>query len=84
MTLLNKSLDISNFKPGLQTTDCWGSPPSFFEKAPLLGPAPFRFILYHMPFLDRRGIPSLDKWYLFHMPSREICFPFNYCEFTVF
>ena len=33
----------------------------FFEKAPLLGPALYPFILYHMPFLDRRGIPSLDK-----------------------
>ena len=38
-----KSLDISkpsNFNPGLLATDCWESPQSFFEKAPLLGPAP--------------------------------------------
>ena len=28
----------------------------FSEKAPLLGPAPYPFMLYHMPFLDRRGI----------------------------
>ena len=47
----------------------------FFEKAPLLGPAPYPFILYYMTFLDRRGIPSLDKLYTFHMPSCEICFP---------
>ena len=77
-----KSFDIPkppNFKPGLQATDCWGSLQSFF-----LGPAPYLFMLYHIPFLDRRGIPSLNKWYPFHMPSCEICFPFNYCEFTVF
>ena len=82
-------LDIpksSTFKPDLQATDCWESLQFFFffEKTPLLGPALYPFILYHMPFLDRRGIPSLDKWYPFHMSSCEICSPFNYCEFTVF
>ena len=47
----------------------------FFEKTPLLGPASYPFILYHIPFLDRRGILSLEKLYPFPMPSYEICFP---------
>ena len=84
---LVKSLDIlktSTFKPGLQATDCWWSPQSFFQEGSAPRSSPFPFILYHIPFLDRRGISSLDKWYPFHMPICEICFPFNYCEFTVF
>ena len=27
---------------------------------------------------------SIDKWYPFHIPSLEICFPFNCCKCAVF
>ena len=29
-------------------------------------------------------IPSIDKWYLFHIPCLDLCIPFNCCKCTVF
>ena len=51
------------FKPGLQATDCLGSPQSiffFFGRLRSLV-QPLILLYYIIPFLDRRGIPSLDK-----------------------
>ena len=46
---------------------------------------------YHYPsihhFSQKRypfRIPSIDKWYPFHMPCLELCIRFNCCNCTVF
>ena len=40
------------------------------------------------PFVVRQKkylrIPSIDKWYPFHIPSLEFCIPFSCCKFIVF
>ena len=43
------------------------------------------FIFYHFsrkryPFC----IPSIDKWYPYHIPCLELCIPFTCCKCTVF
>ena len=48
------------------------------------GPTPYPFI-YH--FSRKRcpfRIPSIDKWYPFHIPCLELCIRFNCCKCAVF
>ena len=52
-------------------------------EAPPRDPTPYPFI-YHFSrkrYLFR--IPSIDKWYPFHIPCLKLCIPFNCCKCTV-
>ena len=44
------------------------------------GSAPYPFI-QHFP---AEKLPSIGKWYHFHVPSLELCILFNCCKCTVF
>ena len=51
-----------------------------------LGPAPYPPISY---FLSEKvplpyPVPSIDKWYLFQIPSLELCVTFSCCNCIVF
>ena len=48
---------------------------------PSSNPLPFNIpVFVKNPF----RIPSIDKWYPFHIPCLELCIPFNCCKCTVF
>ena len=55
---------------------CGGSPP-------WSNPLPF-----YIPILMEKVLgfclPAIEKWYLFHMPSLELCNPFDCCKCNVF
>ena len=51
-------------------------------KAPPRGPTPYpsgHFSWNNYPF----RIPTIDKWYSFHIPCLELCIPFKCCKWTV-
>ena len=40
---------------------------------------------FYIPFLtENESIPSIDKWYPFHIPILELCFPYNCCKCSFF
>ena len=51
----------------------------------LCGKAPLTllYIIFHKKRYSFR-IPSIDKWYPFHIPCSELCIPFDCCKCTVF
>ena len=55
-----------------------------YGEAPPRGPTPYPFVyqcsLERSPF----RIPSIDKWYPFHVPCFHLCIPFNCCKCTVY
>ena len=54
-------------------------------EAPPRGPTPNPFVCHFSQKRYSFRIPSIDKWYLFHIPFLELCIPFNHpCKCTVF
>ena len=56
-----------------------------YGEPPPGGPTPNPFYTNH--FSQKRysfRIPSIDKWYPFHIPCLELCIHFNCCKCTVF
>ena len=77
-----KVLTVACTSPGRRGV----TPQSFIRggSATRYNPLPF-----YIPFLIKkkypfRSIPSIDKWYPLHIPSLELCTPFNCCKCTFF
>ena len=61
-----------------------GAQQMLYEEAPPRSPTPY---LLHTIFDSKRSpfrIPPIDQWDPFHIPSIELCIPFNCCKWAVF
>ena len=52
-------------------------------EAPPRGPTPYPLIHHFSQKRHFIRIPSLDKWYSFHIPCLGLCIPFNCCKLTL-
>ena len=53
------------------------------------GPAPKgKPLLFHIPFFQQKSypfcIPAINNWYSFHIPTLELCIPYNCYKCTFF
>ena len=52
-------------------------------EAPPRGPTPYPLIHHFSQKRHFIRIPSIDKWYSFHIPCLGLCIPFNCCKLTL-